>query len=46
MIGSDEVLRSIGWGEGATLLKDLESLTTGEFAERWVPQPEPASENG
>ena len=46
MIGSDEVLRSIGWGAGTDLLKDLESLTAGEFAERWVPQPEPATEMG
>ena len=46
MIESGQVLNERSWEEGAALLRDLESLTAREFAELWVPQPEPATETG
>ena len=36
-IESGEVLNEFDWASGEALLKDLETLTAGEFAERWVP---------
>ena len=46
MIESGQVLNERSWEDGAALLQDLESLTAREFAELWVPQPEPVTENG
>ncbi len=46
MIESGEVLNELNWGAGEALLQDLEALTAGEFAERWLSQEDAVLEEG
>lgn len=39
-IDSGKALNDFGWSNGLALNQDLETLTAGEFAERWLPQEE------